>query len=48
MAKKQTSTEQSLSVKQIDKINEGFQIAYRSETDEIDRMKAAFARYSIK
>lgn len=48
MAKKQTSSAQSLSAKQIDEINEGFLIAYRSETEEIDRMKAAFAKYGIK
>lgn len=38
----------SLSAKRIDEINEGFRVIYRSESEEIARMKAAFAKYGIK
>ena len=43
MAKKQI-----LSSKQIKEINEGFRIIYQSESEEIKRMKKAFAKYGIK
>lgn len=48
MPQKQTTTAQSLSAKKVDEINEGFRILYRSESEEIERMKAAFAKYGIK
>ena len=48
MAKKQTTTVQSLNAKKVDAINEGFRVIYRSESEEIARMKAAFAKYGIK
>ncbi len=48
MAKKQIDMLQALSSKQIRDINEGFRVIYQSESEEIKRMKEAFAKYGIK
>ena len=48
MAKKQNTTSHLLSTKKVNEINEGFRIIYCSESEEIARMKAAFAKYGIK